>query len=196
MAGSLAGPGEHRRDRLVGHLARQSAHQIDHLGVRGPTRLAGAVALHRQAAVVAALPVDDQVQVVADAVDDDLVDHRANDLLARLRRGAWTLPCPGQVLSQGHEALAIGWGEGRLAAGLQLVDLELEILHSSQEFVPPPLQLADHQAVLGVGGVVLALRPDRLVAGLLQGKLELTSLLRPPWALASIAASAASTPSG
>jgi hypothetical protein len=196
VARRLAGPVKHGRDRLVGHLAREGANQVDHLGVRGPTRLAGAVALHRQAAVVAPLPVDDQVQVVADNVDDDLVDHRADDPLARLRRRARTLPCPGQVLAEGHEPLAIRRRENQLAAVLQLVDLELETPHRGQAFVPPPLQFANHQAVLRVGGVVLALRPGRLVAGLLQGKLELTSLLGAALAARLDRPNAASTPRG
>jgi hypothetical protein len=70
--GRFAGSIEQRRDRLVGHLARQSANQINHLHVGGPSRLTGAVALRGQAGVVAALPVDDQLQGVADDVDDDL----------------------------------------------------------------------------------------------------------------------------
>jgi hypothetical protein len=44
--GRLAGSVEHRSDCLVRHLVRQSAHQLNHLHIGGPSRLAGAVPLH------------------------------------------------------------------------------------------------------------------------------------------------------
>ena len=78
VTGRFARSIEHSRDRLVRHLARQGAKQVDHFCFRGPSCLAGAVAWHYQS--------------VAHNVDDDLKDYCADDLLARLRRDAGTLP--------------------------------------------------------------------------------------------------------
>jgi hypothetical protein len=55
-----------RSDRLVRHLARQGAHQLNHLRVGGLSRLAGAVPFHRQTGVVATLPVNDHLKSIAD----------------------------------------------------------------------------------------------------------------------------------
>lgn len=67
----LAGSVEQRGDRLVWHLSRQGANQINNFNIGGPSRLAGAVALHSHARMVVALSVHDQLQAVADDVDDD-----------------------------------------------------------------------------------------------------------------------------
>jgi len=90
VTGRFARSIEHSRDRLVRHLARQGANQVDHFCSSGPSCLAGAVPRHCYLGVIAALPVNDQLQSVAHNVDDDLKDYRA--LLARLRRDAGTLP--------------------------------------------------------------------------------------------------------
>jgi hypothetical protein len=86
--GRLAGSIEQRGDRLVWHLSRQGTNQVNDFHIGCPSRLAGAIPLHHQAGMVAALPVDDQLQAFADDVDDDLGYDGSNDLLARFRRGA------------------------------------------------------------------------------------------------------------
>jgi hypothetical protein len=53
-------------------LPRQGAHEIDNVAVSRPSRLASAVFLRCQTGMVAALPVDDHLQVVTDDVDDNL----------------------------------------------------------------------------------------------------------------------------
>ena len=115
VTGGLAGAVEYRGDRPVGHLPRQGMNQLDHIRFRAPSCLTGAVPLCRQTRVVAALPVDDQLQSVADSVDDDLGNDRADDLLARLRRGAGAVPGSGQILSEPDEPGAVGLAQrGRL----------------------------------------------------------------------------------
>jgi len=127
--------------------------------------------------MVAALPVDNQLQVIIDDVHDDLRDDGTDDFLAGLWRGPGALPGSNQVPTKGHEALPIRRGEVRLPARIELFDLQLKIARRHQALVPSPLQLAGHKPVLGIGGIILALRPSRLVTALLQGKFELTLLL-------------------
>ena len=88
----LAGSVEQRGDCLVWHLSRQSTDQINDLHVGGPSCLAGTVALHHEAGVVVALPMNDQLQILADDIDDDLGYDGTDDLFARLWRRAGTLP--------------------------------------------------------------------------------------------------------
>ena len=163
-------------DRPVGHLPRQGMNQLDHIRFRAPSCLTGAVPLCRQTRVVAALPVDDQLQSVADSVDDDLGNDRADDLLARLRRGAGAVPGSGQILSEPEEPVAVGLAQRGRLVGIEPFDLEFEIPDRNQTLVPAPFEFARHQAVLRIGAIVLAPRPGGLVMGLPQGQLELSLL--------------------
>lgn len=128
--------------------------------------------------MIAALPVDNQLQVIIDDIHDDLRDDGAYDFLARLRRDPRRLPSSNQVPAKGHEALAIRPGKIRLPARIQLFDLQLDIACRHQALVPSPLQFAGHKPVLGIGRIILPLRTSCLVTGLLQGKFELALLLR------------------
>lgn len=86
MAGGLAGSVQYGGDGLVRHLPREGTDKIDHIRIRGPSRLAWPVPLRGQAAVVATLPVDNELKVIVDDVHDDLRDNRADDLLTGLQR--------------------------------------------------------------------------------------------------------------
>ena len=97
VAGRLAKAIEYGGDRLVGHVARQGAHEINDIVVSAPVRPAMAVLLHRQTCVIAALPVNDQLQHVANDIDDYLRNDGADNLLACLRRGSRAIPGDGQV---------------------------------------------------------------------------------------------------
>src|SRR5437870_5415593 len=98
----FTGSDEHRSNRLVWHLARQSAHQINDVIIGRPARLAGAILLHRDTCVIPALPMDDEHQSIADDVDNDLRDNRSNNLLTCLRGGARALPRLHQVSTKRH----------------------------------------------------------------------------------------------
>jgi hypothetical protein len=78
-------------------VARQGTHEVNDIVVGAPVRTAKAILLHRQTRVIAALPVNDQLERVADDIDDDLRNDDADDLLARLRRGSRAIPRYGQV---------------------------------------------------------------------------------------------------
>ena len=111
--------------------------------------------------------MNDQFKSIADNVDDDLGDNRANDLLTRLWRGTRAVPRSSQVLTECHPPRAVGLGQRGHAVGVKPIDLEFKLAHRDQALVPSPLQLTGDQAVLGIGRVILALRSDGLVAGLL-----------------------------
>src|SRR3954449_10789920 len=56
-AGSLSCSVEHTRDGLVGHQARARPDQVHRFRFDGPTRLTSPVLPHREAGVIAALPM-------------------------------------------------------------------------------------------------------------------------------------------
>ena len=88
-------------NQLVGQHAGQIADQRSRLSIGGPPVLAGAVAGHHQMRVVAALPVQQQVNLAALDRRDDLHQHCPKETLAQLRRRALMTPDPLQVLAQG-----------------------------------------------------------------------------------------------
>src|SRR5215831_4237113 len=74
--------------------------------------------------MVAALPVNDQFQIVADDVDNDLGYDGANDLLARLRGGAATGPRSRQILTERHKSLAVRVGQCWPFISIEAIDLD------------------------------------------------------------------------
>lgn len=159
-------------------MARQGAHEINDIVVGAPVRPAIAVLLHRQSGVIAALPVNYQLQRIANDIDDDLRNDGADDLLARLRRGSRAIPGYGQVSPKSHETFPVDAGESLLRSGVELINFNLKVAHRDKALVPPTLQLSGHKPVVRIDGVILALRASCLVARLAQGELELVSLLR------------------
>src|SRR6516165_3002691 len=127
--------------------------------------------------MVAALPVNDQFQIVADDVDNDLGYDGANDLLARLRGRTGTGPRSRQILTECHKPLAVRVGQCWPFISIEAIDLAFTA-HGNQALVPAPLQFTGHQPVLRVGGVVLTLCSGRLVASLLESQFELTFFVR------------------
>ena len=75
---------EHHGDRVIGHVTGQGAHEVDDIRVGDPSRVAELVLLHAEARVISSLPMNDKLEAVADDVDDNLGDDRADNLLARL----------------------------------------------------------------------------------------------------------------
>ena len=124
--------------------------------------------------------MNDKLEAVADDVDDNFGDDRADDLLARLGRSASAAPSLRQISAQHHKAASIGDGERLRLFGAELVELGFEIAHHNQPLVPTSLQLASHEPIVRIGRIVLTLSAGRLVAGLLKREFELSLLLRAP----------------
>ena len=72
-------------DGAVRQLAGQSPDQVADRGVRAPAMPSRSVARDRQAGVVAAPPVQQQVDPIIGDLDDDFFEDGAHDTLARLR---------------------------------------------------------------------------------------------------------------
>jgi len=168
---------ENHGDRVIGHVTGQCAHEVDNISVDDPSRVAELVLLHAEARVVSSLPVNDEFEAVAHDVDDNLGDDRADDLLARLGRGAGAIPRLRQIVAQHHEAVSIRDGERVRLFGADLVEFGFEIAHHDQPFVPTSLQLASHEPIVRIGRIVLTLSTGGLIAGLLKRELELSLLL-------------------
>jgi hypothetical protein len=73
------------RDGLIRHLTSEHCDEFDHIRVRAPAVLAGAVLAHLQGRVVTAYPSDHEVQHVVLDPHDNLLDQCADDPLAGRR---------------------------------------------------------------------------------------------------------------
>ena len=76
------------------HLSSENAYEIDDIGIGYPLVLTNSVPLGSQTCVVTAMPMDDQLELIADDIGDDLGDQQANDLLARFNGCAGLVPGP------------------------------------------------------------------------------------------------------
>ena len=79
---------------FIAHLTRENPHEVDNIGVSRPLVPTNPISLRAQACVVAAMPMDDQLKLVAHDIGDDLGDQHANDLLARFNACAGFVPGP------------------------------------------------------------------------------------------------------
>jgi hypothetical protein len=138
---------------VIGHVTGQRAQEVDDISVGDPSRMTELVLLHAEASVISALPMNDKLEAVADDVDDNFGDDRADDLLARLGRSAWAVPSLRQISAQHHKAASIGDGERLRLFGAKLVELGFEIAHHDQPLVPTSLQLASHKPIVRIGRI-------------------------------------------
>src|SRR5579863_8239869 len=167
LAGYLAGAVEQSGDRLVRHLSRQCPNEFDHLNISRPSRLSGAVLPYSQTSMIAALPMNDKLQCVFGDIDNDFRDDCPNDFLPRLRCGAGAFPSAKQVATKRHKALAVDFGERRRFVGVKPFNLGFEFTQRDEAVIPSALQLAGYKPILGIGGIILAMRSGRLIASLL-----------------------------
>jgi hypothetical protein len=106
LAGALAGPVQDHRDAAVRLLAGQRPNQIPRLGLGAPAVLAASVLCNRQTGMVAALPVDDEMDRVAYQLDDNLRNDCSNDAFTRLRSCSGMMPERFDIGAQGQKPLA------------------------------------------------------------------------------------------
>jgi hypothetical protein len=127
--------------------------------------------------MIAALPVDNQGELFSHHVDNDLADQKTDDPLARLDAHSRAVPGPRQVRTQCEQAFS-SFGPKKVAwLCRNLGELILEHSHAGESFVPPPLQFAGDEPVLGIGGVVLTMRAAGFEPCLLKGILDLAAFL-------------------
>lgn len=91
--------------------------------------------------MIAALPVENETDLLALDTGDDLVEHCPQDAFAccRCRRGM--MPRPLQVGTQLHEPVALLCGHRRLSLVRDDLQLILELSHGKESLVPTVLEL-------------------------------------------------------
>ena len=169
---------EKTRDRAVGHQTSQFPNEVTRLGIRGPSVLAVAILAHRQFGVIAALPVQPQPDAFTLDTRNDLHEQRPHDAFAALRSRPFVVPGPLEVGAQRKILFAFVRTERLvLLARKQRRHGLLALPHDCQTFIPAPFQLAGHQAVVRVHGIVLSARAFLLKAGRFERQLRLTQHL-------------------
>jgi hypothetical protein len=148
-------------DLAVGMVLGEPADQLD--GVLGRAGALGPAPREPelQLGARAAFPLDLDLRppgLLADR-DGDLVEQRAQELLAVARRRGRCLPQPRQVTSNPREGVALGGGERLRSAALELGELAALALEILRRGLEPGLQRAGDEPVLGLAGVKLAPRP-------------------------------------
>ncbi len=129
--------------------------------------------LDLQGSVVSALPVQDGVNDRAFLTDDNLVKRGAQDPLARRGRSGRMRPGQFEIGAELHQLLSFPLAQRWRLARDDGSDLAFYSLHGLQGLVPAAFQLAGHQAIGRIDGVVLPTGMCSLVACLLKRQLEL-----------------------
>jgi hypothetical protein len=166
FACALAGPVQDHRDAAVRLLSGQSPDDISRFNCGAPTMPASLVPRHRQAGMVAPLPVDHELDRILNQLDDDLRDDCPYDTFARLRGCSGMMPerldigaqrkKPGALLRRRQCRLVRVRGRKLL---LQATDLH-------QTVVPAALQFGRDKSIVRIDPVVLPACEFSLVARL------------------------------
>jgi len=99
-------------------------------------------------------------------VHDDLFEHGAQDAFLQLHGRGGMLPQQAEIAAEFQQPFFLSLAQ-RLGLRAQREDTRLEIGHLFERVIPPSLEFARHQAILGISRIKLPLRPSRLIAGLL-----------------------------
>src|SRR5438552_18507880 len=92
LAGALAAAVEDRRDTGVRLLPGQCADKLARFGLGGPAVPTRAVLGYRQLSMIPTLPMNHEIDRVADDLGHDLDNRRPQDMLARLVACAGAMP--------------------------------------------------------------------------------------------------------
>ena len=163
-------PGNQR----VGANPRQAGHGLDDRGGRLAAVLAPTPARHAQFGMHPARPAEHEMDRAAGAIDldQDFLEEGPDDPLLQANIRAGVVPDrlePGRELRERLPRRGrLFWAAGRCVVG----DAGLEFVDVLEGPVPPLLELAGHQAVLGIDRIVLALGALRRIAGRFQVPLE------------------------
>ena len=125
--------------------------------------------------MIAAMPMQNQSDLVACDRSDNLDENGAQNALARLHTRRWIVPGLFKVCSQGQLARTLPFVDRRSPLRGKLIKLRFELLNSDEPLVPAALQLSSDVPVFRFHRIVLSLRSTCLVAGLLERELDLSS---------------------
>ena len=147
---------------------------VDDGAVGGPSMLPGAIASNHELRVLAAFPVDRELDLLSSPgqdLDDDLLDQQPHDTLARADIGGRVIPDPREVLGEAKDYGAVGCDLALRLRG-QGGQALFQFVHLRKDRIPAPFQRRCHEAVLRLDGVVLPPRALRLVSGLTELQLD------------------------
>src|SRR5712671_2040938 len=176
---AVAAPGrfaraiEQPRNLPVRHQPRQLADQRQCILGYRPAVLADSIPLHFQRSVVAALPMQDHLDILGLNAHDDFAQSRTQDSLACRRRCRRMRPSACEVGAELHELLPLHLSQGHWLPCLESSDLAFDPVHDLQRLVPAPLELTGNQTIGGIDSIVLPARMRGLEACPLQRQLPL-----------------------
>src|SRR3954451_8975726 len=153
-AGSLSCSVEHTRNGLVGHQARACPDQVHHFRFNGPTRLTSPVLPHREAGVITALPMQEQLDLIIFYPRHDLTHHSADETLTRDGGRRRMMPSGLQGGTHLQQTLPFLGIQRRRSLSDQRLQLLLEHLHRREGSIPPPLELAGNKTIVRIDSVI------------------------------------------
>ena len=123
--------------------------------------------------MIASLPMQDHLDEAAFDAHDDLAQGGTNNPLARCRCRRRMRPGEFQIGAEPHQVLPLFLAQRRWFCCLHRSNFALDLLYGFKRFVPAALQLASHQTVGGIDGVVLPARMGDFITRSLQRELKL-----------------------
>ena len=174
-AGAFAGAVKESGDRLVGHQPGEGPDEVRCLAPECPTVPIGLVLADLQLGMVAALPVDDEIDLVA--LDTGHNHDRPQNAFAGCRSGRRVVPGPLEIGTECHQLGPFFRCHRRLALVVQGNQPVFEMPDGKQPLVPTPLELGGDKPVVGIDGIVLTTGAPRFVSYLVKRKLRLSLLL-------------------
>ena len=127
--------------------------------------------------MVAALPMQQQLDLIVLDARHDLAQHNADDALARDGSGSWVMPSLLQIRTHLQQTPAFLGAQGRRSLPDQRLKLVLQRAYAREAGIPPPLEFCSDKTIVRIDRVILAARPGRLVSRLLECQLDLTLLV-------------------
>lgn len=130
--------------------------------------------------MVASLPVQQQLDLIALHTCDDLAQHDADDALACGGVGCRMVPGRVQVRAHLQQPLALLGTQGRRLLPDLFLKLSFQPAHGRKRGFPAPLEFTGDEAVVGIDRVVSPPRPGCLIACLLERQLDSGAASRRP----------------
>src|SRR5215213_2662299 len=142
-----------------------------------PARLTSPVLPHREAGVITALPMQEQLDLIIFYSRHDLTHHSADETLTRDGGRRRMMPSGLQVGTHLQQTLPFLGIQRRRSLSDQRLQLLLEHLHRREGGIPPPLELAGNKTIVRIDSVILPPRPGCLVSCLFERQLKLALFL-------------------
>jgi hypothetical protein len=176
---ALTGSIENVGDVHIGHQSSEFPDNIAGRRVQPPAMFTGPCLDDLKVGVIAALPVQYQINLVAGDRSDNFDQNGAQNALARLYTGGWVVPGLFKVCTERQEPRTFLFVDRWPSLRCELCKSGLQFLNNIQTLVPAALQLRGDVPMFRFHGVILPLRPVGLVASLLQRRRHAERLQQP-----------------